>query len=136
MVRNTLLLASTLILSVGCTEATPFPRVLDDPVDDASVDDGEVDAPEPRLEVEECELPGTEDLDVEEFVIQIRNPECSTAICLHYNLVTFCTHECEVDRDCRDLARGTCELEIFAGDPEMYGWYCVPPFATRVVQDQ
>lgn len=127
---------SALVFSAGCPEATPYPRPLDEPLEDADLGDVEIDAPEPEPNVEECELPGTEDLDVEEFVIQIRNPECSTAICLHYNMVTFCTHECDDDRDCRDIARGICELEIFAGDPEMYGWYCVPPFATRVVRDQ
>jgi len=138
MSLRALLLVGVSALMCGCPEATPY-ELADAEPDDASttgVPDAEHEVetetgPPVEPDVERCELPGTEGLDPREYVIQIRNPECSTAVCLHYNQETFCTHLCSDDRDCRDLARGFCELEIFAGDPDMYGWYCVPPSASR-----
>lgn len=128
------LAAAAIALCAGCTVATPYPGG-DEPIDDGGTTPPPVDEPDaPVIQPaagEPCELEGTDGLGPETYVIQIRNRECATTVCLHYNLQTFCTHRCEHDADCVDVAGGFCELDIAVGDPEMIGQYCVTPAASR-----
>jgi hypothetical protein len=122
--------AVAVVACAGCYDATPYSG--DEPVDDATPDGGE-DEPDVGGEPagEPCHLDGVDDLEPSQYVIQIRNRECETAVCLHYNLQTFCTHRCQDDGDCADVGRGLCELVITVGDPEIIGQYCVTASASR-----
>lgn len=112
---------------VGCSFSTPLPGGERDTPEP----DGDTPYDEPEPDFEPCLLDDTETMQEDEYMIQIRNPECSTAVCIHYNLTTFCSHRCFHSSDCQDVEAGYCELDIFVGDPEIRGMYCVPRSATR-----
>lgn len=111
------------LVTFGCTMATPYPREIDDEI---IVEDEDADTRTPSEELEPCTLEGTEALGINDFVIQIRSPQCSNAVCLHYQLETFCTHRCVDDADCADVIDGVCDFEVNLGDPDIIGRYCVP----------
>jgi hypothetical protein len=136
---TTVLVVVVAALGVACYDATPYQGP--GPVDDSSPGDGDgdtdtdvdadADSPTGVAAGEPCFLDGVEEYGPGEYAIQIRNRECASAVCLHYNLFTFCTHRCAADRDCVDVAGGTCEFDLAIGDPEIIGQYCVVPAASR-----
>lgn len=105
------------LLVAGCSAATPYGGEEGGP-------DGGGHPPDTTYQT--CFLEGTEDLDPQEYTMQIRNPECATTICVHYGGVSYCTRRCEDGSDCADIGAGNCSLHIRSGDPDFIGSYCVP----------
>jgi len=127
-----------MLLLTACTMATPRDGPDDiigpDGDGDSDVDgdvDGDADGDGDGDIPHECMIDGVVGEDPRELVIQLRNPDCDTTICMFYNLHGFCTHRCDTDEDCRDIGNGRCEIEIFVGDREFFGWYCVPRYASN-----
>lgn len=102
----------------GCPASTPLDL-------DGGSDEDAWTPPEPSWDA--CVIIGYDDLDDSDYVLQIRNPDCSSGVCLHHGGESFCTHQCGLDRECRDVGGGTCGLQITVGNPEMIGSYCVLP---------
>jgi hypothetical protein len=118
MTRRVATVLCVLGLGSACTVAVPYEP------DGGGTEAGGVHPGSPSYET--CDIDGTEGLADDEYLIQIESPDCATAICLHWLGETFCTRRCSADRDCLDIGRGRCEFDIRAGDPEFYGFYCVP----------